>query len=52
VGVQIASLEDGQVVALPDVDDEKVRAKIEKKLGVPVKEQLKTYIQFISNDNY
>lgn len=51
VGVRIADLDDGVVSVIPDVDDIKVKQKIENKIG-PINQKLKTYIQFVSNDNF
>lgn len=52
VGVELVSLDDGQVYQIPEPDDEKIRSKISKVLGRDVKEKLHTYIQYISNDNF
>lgn len=50
VGMHFASLDDGVVVEVEDPDDTAIRAKIEEKIGKVG--DLKTYIQFVSNDNY
>ena len=52
VGVEIADLNDGVVEELKDPDDATIKEKIEKKLGTSIAEPLKTYMQYISNDNY
>jgi hypothetical protein len=50
IGVQFARLNDGEVLELNDPDDKQIRKQIEDKIGKVG--QLKTYIQYISNDNY
>lgn len=50
VGVQVADLDDGNVVEIKDPDDIRIRKKIEGKVGKIG--NLKTYAQYISNDNY
>jgi len=50
VGVKLITLEDGEVTELKDPNDVKTKEKIEKKIGKVSK--LKTYIQYVSNDNY
>lgn len=50
IGVQLCRLDDGVVSEIPDPDDTKVRAKL-KRIGIEAK-KLKTYIQYISNDNF
>lgn len=52
IGVDLANLDDGVVKALPEPDDVKIKDKIEKKLGTKINSALRTYIQFVSNDNY
>jgi len=52
VGVRIVDLDDGEVGVIPDPDDSKIRQKIEKKIGSIGDKKLKTYIQFVSNDNF
>ncbi len=52
VGVNLASLEDGQVCQLSEPDDDTIREKISKLLGRDIDEKLHTYIQYVSNDNY
>lgn len=52
VGIQIADLDDGVVGTIPDADDAKIRQKLEAKIGDIGKKKLKTYVQFVSNDNF
>lgn len=51
IGIELASLEDGQVMQLPEPDDDKVLEVIEEHTGLKP-EKLATFIQYISNDNY
>ena len=50
IGVQFADLDDGAVVEIKDPNDKAIKKRIEDKIGKVG--QLKTYIQFIGNDNY
>lgn len=52
VGVQLVDLDDGVPKVLLDIDDTKIRQRIEKKIGSIEKEKLQTYAQYISNDNF
>lgn len=52
VGKSIGSLEDGEVVELPDRTPETDKEIIEKFEALGFKVSLKTYIQMVSNDNY
>ena len=52
IGIILTSLNDGVVCQLPEPDDEKAKEKIGKLLGKDIEEDLHTYVQFISNDNY
>lgn len=54
IGKTIAGLDDGQVSALPNPTvegDNDIKSSIEK-LGVKVTQEIKTYVQYVSNDNF
>lgn len=51
VGEVFCCLEDGVVEQLPEPDDNLIKHKLMKQLGIEPK-KLYTYAQFISNDNY
>lgn len=51
IGIELTSLEDGEVKKLPEPDDDRIRDLIEENTGLRP-DKLATYIQFISNDNY
>lgn len=52
VGVSLTNLDDGEVSALKDILDASVQKDIEAKIGPIGKLKLKTFVQFVSNDNY
>lgn len=52
IGISLGDMDDGCVKKLPEVDDEKLRKRLEEALGRPVTEKFYTFVQYISNDNY
>jgi len=50
IGKETTSLDDGVVMELPETDDDAIMKDF-KKTGLPI-EKLKTFVQFVSNDNY
>ena len=53
IGISAGDLEDGELTEFPDTSeiDKKVLKELEK-FGIEVKDGLKLYIQYISNDNF
>ena len=45
-------LDDGVVEVITEPDDAKVRQKIEAKIGSIGDKKLRTYVQYVSNDNF
>ena len=53
IGLQPIDFDDGKVVEVPEIDDacdDAIRRKL-KEVGLP-EGKIRTYIQFVSNDNY
>jgi hypothetical protein len=51
IGLTMGELDDGQVIRLPEPDDDRVRQVIKRHTGLEP-EKLATFVQFISNDNW
>jgi len=52
IGVEFEQLEDGCVCKLSNTDDEEIKSKLKRALGIEIDQSLHTFIQYIGNDNY
>ena len=53
VGQYICDMGDGIICEVPSYNDDEIKNKISKELGISIDEiKLSTFVQFVSNDNY